>query len=322
VFADASLRPTAIFGHTDFPSEDEMSQFDLDIHAIVELVGTGRVAALNHLGTLRIFEPWVPKDESADVPHLYPSGRLDFVADLERVIALGDRLITSRPRAERLGGVLVTAPVASARDRLDSTTAQESFGLVSALSSCSSADGTGWVALGGEDRVRLVYADGGRVELVRWEVELDFLATVIVASGASLWVAGSASGGTGLDDYDWEQLKGGGLVELDLATGEVISSARFDHNLGWGAGGVPLVVADGVPYGVGRHGELYAPSGDGKITPRITPTRTMGSLGIAHAAVVGDHIVYGFNRGGYWLHAVPMTKLIERGNRSPRPRTP
>ncbi len=46
VFADASLRPLAIFGDTMFPEDDEASQFDLDIHAIVELADTGQIAVV------------------------------------------------------------------------------------------------------------------------------------------------------------------------------------------------------------------------------------------------------------------------------------
>src|SRR5580692_9945184 len=57
VFADASLRPIAIFGDTMFPEDDEASQFDLDIHAIVELADTGQFAVLNHLGSVSIFDP-------------------------------------------------------------------------------------------------------------------------------------------------------------------------------------------------------------------------------------------------------------------------
>ena len=33
-----------------FPEDDEASQFDLDIHAIVELADTGQIAVVNHLG--------------------------------------------------------------------------------------------------------------------------------------------------------------------------------------------------------------------------------------------------------------------------------
>ena len=57
MFADASLRPLAIFGDTLFPEDDEASQFDLDIHAIVELADTGQIAVVNHLGSVRIFAP-------------------------------------------------------------------------------------------------------------------------------------------------------------------------------------------------------------------------------------------------------------------------
>src|SRR6202521_6309534 len=56
VFADALLHPLAIFGDTLFSEDDEASQFDLDIHAIVELGDAGQIAVLNHLGLIRIFE--------------------------------------------------------------------------------------------------------------------------------------------------------------------------------------------------------------------------------------------------------------------------
>ncbi len=207
VFADASLRPLAIFGDTVFPEDDEASQFDLDIHAIVGQADTGKVAVVNHLGSVSIFDP--PRSIRPGLglgPHLDAERRLDFVDDVERVVGLGDRLVTSRPRGRRLGGVLVTEPIAPARRCLDSSTAQESFGFVTALAAQSTPDGTGWVALGGEGRVRLVEADGGRLGASRWETAVDFACAALVASGSSLWAAGSALGGSGVDDYDWEQL--------------------------------------------------------------------------------------------------------------------
>jgi hypothetical protein len=323
VFADKSLRPRAVFGETEFPADDETSQFDLDVHAIVEMAGTDRVAVLNHLGIARIFEPWALSGVApSSMPSLVPLARLDFVADVERIAALGDRLVTSRPRGDRLGGVLVTAPIADADHRLEASTAQESFGFVTALTARSNIDATGWVALGGENRVRLVTADRGRLDSIRWEAEIDFLATVIVVSGPTLWVAGSASGGTTVEDYDWEQLKGGGLVQLDLASGEVIQSARLGCDLAWGSGAVPLVVADGAPYGVGRHGELYLFSPQASASTSVVEPITTHSLGIAHAAVVGDQIVYGFNRGGYQLHTSPTQTINRPGCRHPSPGRP
>ncbi len=224
VFADASLRPLAVFGDTVFPEDDEASQFDLDIHAILELGDTGEIAVVNHLGLVRIFSlPRFHRPELDVAPYVDETRRLDCIADVERVTVLGDRLVTSRPRGERLGGVLITRPIGSSRECLEVTTAQESFGFVTALATRTTPEGTGWVALGGEGRVRLVEADRGRLGATRWEVGVDFLSAVLLGSGSSLWAAGSALGGAGLDDYDWEQLEGGGLAQLDLASGAVVS---------------------------------------------------------------------------------------------------
>lgn len=312
VFADGSLHPLAVFGDTLFPEDDEASQFDFDIHAILELADTGEIAIVNHYGLVRIFAPpRFDRPELDGTPYLNEARRLDFVADVERMSGLGDRLVTSRPRSERLGGVLVTQPIGSSRECLEVTTAQESFGFVTALAASATPDGTGWVVLGGEGRVRLVEADRGRLGATRWEVGVDFLSAVLLESGTSLWAAGSDLGGAGLDDYDWEQLGGGGLAQLDLASGAVVTSARFDADLAWGSGGVPLVLADGVPCGVGRRGELHALPPGAPVTTQLTDELGAYPLGIAHAAAVGSQLVVGFNRGGYELHTVSLRTVSE-----------
>ncbi len=290
-----------------FPDDDEASQFDLDIHAIVDLADTGRTAVVNHLGTVRVFERLGTHRAGSVVgPDLAESRRLDFTADLERVVGLGDRLVTSRPRGERLAGVLVTQPVGSSDRCLDADTAQEPIGFVTALASGSTSDGTGWVAMGGEGRVRLVEAERGRLGSTRWEAEVDFLPAVLVAVGTSLWAAGSAPGGGAVDDYAWEELGGGGLARLDLDDGAVLASARFGADLAWGSGGVALVVVDGVPCGVGRRGELHILAPGAPVTDQLTGELDPHPLGIAHAAVVGGQLVIGFNRGGHRLHTVPV----------------
>jgi hypothetical protein len=306
VFADATLRPRAIFGDTLFPEDDDPSQFDLDVHAIVEFAETGQIGVLNHLGTLRIFEdPWSLRPRDPIGPDLRETRRLDFLDDVERVVTLGDRLVTSRPRGQRLNGVLVSEPVLSARQRLDADPTHESFGFATALGA-STPGATGWVALGGEGRVRLIETLHGHLGATRWEAAVDFVPAVLVASGSSLWAAGSARAGTDLDDYDWDQLRGGGLAQLDLATGAVVASGQFADDLAWGSGGVALVVADGVPCGVGRYGELHVLAPGATVTTRLTNRLDPERLGIAHACVVGDQIVIGFNRGGYRLHTVPL----------------
>jgi hypothetical protein len=217
--------------------------------------------------------------------------------------------VTSRPRGQRLDGVMVSEPIGAARQRLGWSTAHEPFGFVTALAARSTPAGTGWVALGGEGRVRLVEARHGRLGTTRWETAVDFCCAVLVACGPTLWAAGSAPGGAGVDDYDWEQLGGGGLAQLDLSTGAAVASARFGGDLAWGSGGMALVVAGSVPYGVGRSGELHALAPGAGVTTRVTDQLAPHPLGIAHAAVVGDQLVIGFNRGGYRLHVVPLGTL-------------
>jgi hypothetical protein len=311
VFADESLGPLTIFGDTRFPDDDEASQFDLDVHAIVELAGTGTVAVLNHHGLVRIFDaPWSPDGRSVPTePNLGERRHLEFAEDVERVVGVGDRLVTSRPRGRRLAGVLVTEPLVAAHGLVGATAAHESFGFVSALTAGATAEGTDWVALGGEGAVRVVEADRGQLGATRWESPVDFTAAVLVESGTSLWAAGSASGGAGVDDYRWDRLKGGGLTRFDLADGAALASARFAADLAWGSGGVPLVVVDGVPCGVGRRGELHVLPTGAAATTCLTRERSTEPLGIAHAAVVGDQLVVGFNRGGYELHVTPLSVL-------------
>ena len=54
VFANRRWQPVAVFGTTSFPYDDELSQYDLDVHAILQLAGDGAglVVTLNHLGSV------------------------------------------------------------------------------------------------------------------------------------------------------------------------------------------------------------------------------------------------------------------------------
>ena len=93
----------AIFGDTLFPEDDEASQFDLDIHAIIELADTGQIAVLNHLGSVRIFEP--PRSLGPE-PVVGPASQRDAAARIRRRRREGDR--PRRPPGD------VTAPRSSA----------------------------------------------------------------------------------------------------------------------------------------------------------------------------------------------------------------
>jgi len=90
-----------------------------------------------------------------------------------------------------------------------------------------------------------------------------------------------------------------------------VAAARFGEDLAWGSGGVALVVVDGVPCGVGRLGELHALPSGARVTTRLTTELASHPLGIAHAAVVGDQLVVGFNRGGYQLHTMSLRTVSQ-----------
>ena len=91
--------------------------------------------------------------------------------------------------------------------------------------------------------------------------------------------------------------------------GRIVVRGQLHHDLAWGAGGVAVVIAPELVCGVGRRGEVHlfdrTDGGWVGTTPAISET----SLGIAHASLLGDQLVYGFNRGGYRLWTLPVSAL-------------
>ena len=110
VFASRAFEPCAVFDQTQFPDDDEPSQYDLDVHAILDVPAAGVVVVLNHLGLLRAFrrsEIHTP----GEIRRIDPVWARTFADDMERVVVLGDRLVGSRPREQLAGGVLVSEPI-------------------------------------------------------------------------------------------------------------------------------------------------------------------------------------------------------------------
>ncbi len=152
VFASRAFEPCAVFDQTEFPDDDEPSQYDLDVHAILDVPAAGVVVVLNHLGILRAFRQ--SEIRATDAPRrIEPVWSAGFAEDMERVVALGDLLIGSRPREQHGGGVLVSEPVSATADggRLDARVELEAWGMVTAL---GTAHAGGWdcVAIGGNGR--------------------------------------------------------------------------------------------------------------------------------------------------------------------------
>jgi hypothetical protein len=180
--------------------------------------------------------------------------------------------------------------------------------MVTALGTVPAGGGDCFV-VGGNGRVGLVPIADGAVGRPRWEVGVDCEPAAIVWDRQLLWVAGPELGAAGIDDYDWEKLRGGRFTALDVTDGSVVVRGRFGHDLAWGNGGTAVVIAAGLICGIGRSGEVDVyRAADGEPRNR-TDAFAAGSLGIAHAAVVGNHILYGFNRGGYRLHTVALSTI-------------
>jgi hypothetical protein len=309
VFASRAFEPCAVFDQTQFPDDDEPSQYDLDVHAILDVPAAGVVVVLNHLGLLRAFRRAEIRVTGA-TRRIEPVWTAGFADDMERVVAVGDRLIGSRPREQHAGGVLVSEPITATADgaRLDARVELATWGMVTALGTAH-AGGRDHVAVGGGGRVGLVPMDRTGVGRLRWEVGVDLEPAAFAWDRELLWVAGPELGAAAIDDYDWEKLRGGGFAALDLTDGRVVVHGRFAHDLAWGNGGTAVVIAAGLVCGIGRAGEVDVYSTAGGERRTRTDAFAADPLGIAHAAVVGDRILYGFNRGGYRLHTVALSTL-------------
>ena len=323
VFADRRWQPVAVFGTTAF-ADDELSQYDLDVHAILHLAGDGEglVVTLNHLGSVLGFaEAEVVSfdhsrsklSSSRPVSLVEPVLSTMFADDLERTVAIGAKLVSSRAPSSPEGGLLVSEPVHAGigKASLDAEVALEGWGRVTAL--CTFGIGRDQLlAVGGEGRATLVALDDGRFGRRLFEVDLPLRAAAFAWDGRLLWAAGSELATSPVDDYRWEDLQGGRYAGLDPSNGRTVVAGALPDEVAWGSGGVAVVMVQGRLCAVGRTGRLYwlADAETGQFVSSASLAES--SLGIAHAAAVGGRVLYGFNRGGYRLHA--------SGVRSPRHR--
>ena len=308
VLASRDFQPIASFDQTVYPDDDEPSQYDLDIHAILEMRSAGLIVALNHLGLLRAFRA-ADMNGSSGVTSLDPVWTAQFADDAERVVAAGDRLIGSRPRHQQVGGVLVSEPLtASSRSTIDAAVSLEDWEVVTALDAFSIA-GRQCVAVGADRRVALVALEHETMGPLHWDRPVDFQPAMLAWDGELVWAAGSESA-DGVDDYDWEQLRGGRFVGLDPADGHRVVEGNLE-DVAWGNGGTAVVLTSRLVCAVERTGSLALyDKHDGQRVGR-TPRLASHPFGIAHAAAADDQVLVGFNRAGYTLRRY-ATSTLER----------
>jgi hypothetical protein len=317
VFADRRWQPVAVFGTTSF-ADDDLSQYDLDVHAILRLAeeGEGLVVTLNHLGSVLGFDvaevvaSGVPPSErspSRSARLVQPVISTTFSDDVERTVAVGARLVSSRSAASPAGGLLISEPVQMGfgKTALDAEVALDGWGRVTALYTFGTRRDQ-LVAIGGEGRATLMALDEGRFGQMRFEVDVPFRAAAFAWDGRLLWAVGSELTGSMIDDYRWEDLHGGRYAGLDPSNGEIVVAGALPNDVAWGNGGVAVVMAASGLCAVGRSGRLHLLANPRTGMFASTASLAASSLGIAHAAAVGNSVLYGFNRGGYRLFAAAV----------------
>jgi hypothetical protein len=302
VFADSQLHPLAIFGSTVFPDDDEASQYDLDVHAILDVPEQGLIVVLNHFGTVRSFRRQNLLG-STDGQLIAPSKVWSYVADLERTVSVAGRLVSTAPRADGAVGLVVSDLLDTVPDgaNIPTTLAATDFGEITALGAASSGPGP-LIAVGGDGEVALMQLTGARVDPPRWATPVGFRAATIAWQDGALWAAGPDCGGD-IDDYDWERLSGGGFARFDPTNGEIVMSGRLPDDIAWGTGGVAVAGLGPWLATVSRRGCLYLVNPRTGSHHRASGALAGASLGIAHLAVAGRRALCGFNRGGYRLHS-------------------
>jgi hypothetical protein len=299
VFADRRLSPRAVFGTTVFPEEDEPSQYDLDVHAILEMPKMGVVLVLNHFGVLRGFtraDIWRSEGERMEPETLW-----SFVGDVERIVAVAGRLVGSAPRCDGALGLLVSAPLEDLPEggAIPTSPCATAFGEVTAVGVVP-PDVDPLIAVGGNATVALLPLVGDHVGQPRWEAEVGFRVASLAWHDDALWAAGPDCAGP-VDDYDWEAHQGGGFSVLRPTDGMVLTCGPLPADIAWGTGGVAVAPLGRHLVGAGRTGRLHLIDPFDGAEPRSTPPLADTSLGIAHLAVDGPNVLCGFNRGGYRL---------------------
>jgi hypothetical protein len=302
VFADRKLRPRAVFGTTSFPGEDEPSQYDLDVHSILDLPDMGLILVLNHFGMVRGFKRSEILRRTDGGP-IEPTTQWSYVADVERTVAVAGRLVSSAPRADGARGLLVSASLSAlmSSGSIPARLSATSFGEVTAVGVVPRDDGP-LIAVGGKAKVALAPLQVDQMGQPLWEADVGFQVASLDWHEGALWTAGPDCSES-VDDYDWERLRGGGYAVLSPIDGRILLCGLLPPDIAWGTGGVAAAPFGRLLAAADRTGRLHLVDPHREGGDRSTPSLADTSLGIAHLAVAGRQVLCGFNRGGYRLHS-------------------
>ncbi len=255
VFADLEARPHGVFGSTLFPDEDEPSQYDLDVHAIVDLPELGLVGVLNHIGLFRGFRR-AEIQEPAGERLVEPAAQWWFAADVERLCgrsrAFGgvDAAIRRWRRPPRVRPLSSVPPSGNVPVTLSAT----AFGEVTALGVVPSPLGPS-IAVGGDgqgDLARLSQRPAGSAQMG------DSRGFPRRQRGLPRWRAvGSWPRPRRRRRLRLGAAEGRGLAALDLADGREVVSGPLPDDIAWGTGGAAVAPFGRFLVAAGRTGCLH-----------------------------------------------------------------
>ena len=274
VFAGEDFRPRAVFDESVF-SEDEPSQYDLDVHAILDVPSAGIVVTLNHFGMVRAFS-------SDDIRHrgrCAASHRCGRARSRRTWSARSSSAIVSSDPGRAKKVLRGSSSVSGSRRRTSSGPLEmhvqlETLGMVTALAAFR--DGTtDCIAVGGNGQVSL--AAGPPTASVRRAGPSTWTSSRGSSSGTArvVWAAGSER----VERRD-RRLRLGGARRWRLRRARPGRRAcrragSFPEDLAWGNGGVAVVLVPGALCGIGRRGQLHMfDTRDGSRSPpaRRSPT--------------------------------------------------
>jgi hypothetical protein len=280
------LRRQCLFDETLYPNDDEPSQFDLDMHAFLPTPDGKHLLALNHHGLVRVL----------DMASLRLVGAFLWYGDVERTVMIDGCLVGSSPNGyatedAAADGIVIGEPwqshVASgSRNRIRSTFILEDWGKVSAVE--ATGNGNELAIVSGRRLGLFSLMKNGALEIKKllWETELPFSASWIKGSPERREILVAGEG----EFASFSEEAGARLKRFPLKT-----------DLAWGNGAVPLALAGDRLIGADRFGGIFSwtlqtASATGNVL--LEPTASQ-PLGFAHMAVCGNHVLCGYNRGGY-----------------------
>lgn len=282
-FENSGLHRQRLHHETIYPVDDELSQFDLDMHAFLGSTDRRHLLALNHHGLVCVFE----------MPSFRTVCSLQWYGDIERTVMIDDCLVGSSPGGYATDdpakdGIVIGEPWGDSRERIRCSFALADWGKVSAV---EAAGLRGGLAVAAGRRLGLFsLRRSGRVRIDRllWKVDLSFSVRWIkyAPMERKFFVAG--------DEF----------VAVSEESGKLLQQFPLAPDIAWGNGAVPLGLAGDQLIGADRLGGIYSWDNSSASARIIREPDATQSLGFAHMAICGNHILCGYNRGGYRiLHA-------------------